>query len=500
MVKKVISLLAAGMTICAAIACAPVATPEKGPWDLHKMVVPVQQSVVTVAAMDAKGDILRIGSGFFIDRIGTLVTNDHVLDNAFAAMVKTVDGEIHAINAVIASNPLVDLIKVRVQIAPEQSIPVMLSDDEPVIANRVVVIGSPMGLAHTISEGIIAAVRYHPTLGKVYQLTAPISPGSSGGPVLDLKGQVIGVVSFQTAQGQNINFAVAAKALQSLTIEAREPSIAEWTLGKGARNPRLAAALCHQGARLSIKGEYKAALDYFRQATVANPENPHAWNGLGSCYIGLNQPDHAIEAFNRSIAAAPEDAGGYFMLAMFYKELGQSGRQIESLARVIRIDPENLNARMEMADAYGRMGQTKTQIETYRQILKLNPDHMPTLRRIGRVLGRVGRYNEALETLRRAGTLAPDNAGIYFDMGVIYHARKLPKEELQAYIRAIRADPQMVPAHFGIARLFLRQGDLKRALQEYAILKSLDKEAARNLYEMIYPESIDKTRKAGPEK
>jgi tetratricopeptide (TPR) repeat protein len=479
--------------------CSQPVAPERKPWDLHKMVASVQESVVTVAAVGAKGDILRIGSGFFIDRNGTLVTNDHVLDDAFAAKVKTVDGEIFTISTVTASNPLVDLIKVRVQIPPEQSVPAVLSDDDPGIADRVVVIGSPMGLAHTISEGIVAAVRNHPTLGKVYQLTAPISPGSSGGPVLNLRGQVIGVVSFQTVQGQNINFAVAIHALRTLSIEAREPSIAEWTLEKGARNPRLAAALCHQGARLSIKGKYEAALDYFRQATEANPDDPHAWSGLGSCYIGLNQPDHAIEALNRSIAVAPEDAAGHLMLAMYYKELGQFGRQIESLSQILRIDPENMGAHMDMADAYGRLGQTAKQIETYRQILKLKPDHVPTLQRMGRALGRVGRYKEALEALHRAGTLEPDNAEIYFEMGVIYNARNLPKEELQAYIRAIRVDPQMVPAHFSIALLFLKNGNRNMALQEYAILKSLDREVARKLFEMIYPESIDKTPAAEPD-
>jgi tetratricopeptide (TPR) repeat protein len=481
-----------------AFACSRPVVQEREPWDLHKMVAPVQPSVVTVAAMGANGNILRIGSGFFIDRNGTLVTNDHVLDDAFAGKVKTADGGIFTISAVIASNPLVDLIKVRVKIPPAQSVPAVLSADDPGIADRVVVIGSPMGLAHTISEGIVAAVRKHPTLGKVYQLTAPISPGSSGGPVLNLKGQVIGVISFQTVLGQNINFAVAINALQTLTIEAREPSIAEWTLEKGTGNPHQAANLCRQGVRLSIRGRYEAALNYFQQATEANPEDPHAWSGLGSCYIGLNQPDHAIEAFHRSIAVAPEDASGYLMLAMYYKELGQFGRQIDSLSRVIRIDPRNVSARMELADAYGRLGQTDAQIETYKKILEFKPDHVPTLHHMGRVLGRIGRYDKALETLRRAGNLAPDNAEIYYDMGVIYNARHLPAEELRAYIRAIRADPQMVPAHFSIAQLFLKQGNRKMALQEYTILKSLNREVARHLFEMIYPESLDTYRKAKP--
>jgi tetratricopeptide (TPR) repeat protein len=496
--RNKIRLSIPGIVAFFAVACSQATAPRDKAWDLHKVVAPVQRSVVTVAAMGVEGDVLRIGSGFFIARDGTLVTSDHVLDGALEAKVKTAEGGIFPINAVIAHSPLADLVKVRVQIPPELSAPAALADRKPAIADRVVVIGSPMGLSQTISEGIIAAVRRHASFGEVYQLTAPTSPGSSGGPVLNLKGQVIGVVSFQTTLGQNINFAVAINALQMMSPATGEPSIAEWTLGNAARDPGQAATLCRQGAQLSIKGEYKAALDYFRQAAVANPEDPHAWSGLGSCYIGLNQPSRAIEALNRSVAAAPDDASGHFMLAMYFKDLGQYGQQVDSLSRVIGIDPENIKARMELAGAYDRLGKTEAQLETYRGILEIKPDHVPALQRMGQSLGRIGRYDEALDMLHRAGALAPDNAEIYYDMGAIYNSRNLPAEELKAYVQAIRVDPQMVGPHYGIALLFLRQGNRELALQEYAILKNLDEDMAQRLFKIIYPHSIDniKTKKS----
>ena len=114
---------------------------------------------------------------------------------------------------------------------------------------------------------------------------------------------------------------------------------------------------------------------------------------------------------------------------------------------------------------------------------------------MGQALGRIGRYGEALGTLRHAVALAPENAEIHYAMGVIFNARKLPSEELQSYILAIRSDPQMVPAHFSIAVLFLKEGNPQLALREYAILKSLDEDAAQRLFEMIYPGNFDKGRK-----
>ena len=301
-------------------------------------------------------------------------------------------------------------------------------------------------------------------------------------------------MSFQTARGQNLNFAVSVKALQMLTDEAQELSVAEWTIQKSGADPDLAVSLCRQGAQLSIRGKYEAALDYYQKAAEANPGNPDTWRGLGSCYIGLDKPDDALQAFHRSIAVDPDDAAGHFLLAMYYKALGQFQREIPSLLRVVHIAPDNVQARFELGEAYGRLGRTDAQADAYRGILELDPDHVSALQRLGQTVGRMGRYDEALDLLRKASTLAPDNAEIYFDIGVTYGLKHMPEEELRAYARAIRADPQMVPAHFNIALIFLEQGNRKLTLQQYAILKSLDKEAAERLFKKIYPESMEEIR------
>ena len=491
MLKQLHSLIALTATALLMSACSGSMAPAQRYGHLNEMVAPIQKSVVTVAAFDMDGGLSQIGSGFFIDTKGTLVTNYHVLDGAYRAAVKTADGEKYPIIAVIAHNRLVDLMKVRVQIPDGLAVPVAMASEEPGIADRVVVIGSPMGLEQTISEGIVSAIREHPASGKVYQLTAPISPGSSGGPALNLKGEVVGVVTFQAAKGQNLNFAVSVKTVQMLTDETRERSIAEWTIQKSGRDPRLAAALCSRGAQLSIKGKYEAALDYFQKATEINPDDPDAWHGLGSCYIGLNQPGDAIEAYHQSIAADPDNADAHFMLAMYYKVLKQYPQAISALEQVISIDPGNVQARSELAGAYGALDQTDAQIDSFKQILKIAPDHMPTLLMMGQTLRDTGRYDDALDLLRKASALQPDNGQIYFDIGVTYQFKNLPQEELRAYTRAIRANPRMAAAHYNIGMLFLGRGNRKLALHQYDILKSLDAEMAERLFGKIYTENID---------
>jgi tetratricopeptide (TPR) repeat protein len=462
---------------------------RKPSWSLKEVVEPIRQSVATVINYDVDGDISSIGSGFFISASGILVTNFHVLDGAYSASIKTVDGNQYPVAAVLANNQLADLIKVRVDIAGGRVRPVVLAREQPAVADSVFVVGSPMGLEQTVSEGIISAVRKMPAGGKVFQLTAPISMGSSGGPVLDSSGKVIGVVTFQVARGQNLNFAVSVDALEMLTDEASQPSIAEWTIRNSRKGPALAAALCSKGSGLTIQGKYEEALTYFQKAAETSPDDPDAWYGLGSCYVGLDQPDEAIAAYKRPIERDPENERAHFILAMYYKALGQFELVIPPLLEVIRIDPANLRAQFELGRAYGALERTGEQIDTFQKILDHQPDHIPTMLDLGATLGKIGHFNEAMALFTQASSLEPDNELIHYNIGVTYSRMDKPEAAIRAYTHAIRANPRMAAAHYNLGVAYFKQGRRKRALDQYEILQGLGSDSATKLFESIYPES-----------
>jgi tetratricopeptide (TPR) repeat protein len=447
--------------------------------------------VVTVVNYDVNGEVSSIGSGFFISKSGELLTNFHVMDGAYNAEIKTHDGSQYPIETVLARSQLIDLIKVRVDIPDNQVTPVVLSREATAVADSIFVVGSPMGLEQTVSEGIISAVREMPTGAKILQLTAPISRGSSGGPVLNRDGEVIGVVTFQAARGQNLNFAISIDALDMLSEEGSQLSIAEWTIRNSEQGPALAAALCSQGSRLSIQGEYEEALTYFKKAAETNPEDPDTWYGLGSCYVGLDQPEDAIAAYNRPILQDPDNALAHFVLAMYYKTIGQYEQVVPSLLEVVRIDPTNLRAKFELGRAYGVLERTDEQIDTFSEILGNNPDHIPTLLDLGATLGKVGRLDEAIEIFSKAGGLEPDNELIYYNIGVTYNRMNRPDEAIRAYTRAIRANPRMAAAHYNLGVTYLQEGRRKLALDQYEILDELESDAAARLFVKIYPESSE---------
>ena len=161
----------------------------------------------------ANGDRARLGSGFFVAQ-DLIATNLHVVHGALNCCAKLVNqtNECH-IEGYTHIDVEHDLVILKVT---GVNAPVLWwgNSDSTQIGDTVYAVGNPRGLRGTFSDGIISSIRWD-TNGKVLQMTAPISPGSSGGPVLNDKGNVIGI-SFMTYDGQNLNFAIPSNHLSVL--------------------------------------------------------------------------------------------------------------------------------------------------------------------------------------------------------------------------------------------------------------------------------------------
>ncbi len=157
-----------------------------------------------------------IGSGFFISDQGYVVTNKHVLYDISKAEIKTAAGNVYKINRIIAEDQDGDLVIASSDTPASEAFPVILTGNLPEVGEKIIVIGNPLGLEQTVSDGIVSAVRRNQKAVEFIQVTAPISAGNSGGPLLNMRGEVIGVAAFQYRQGQNLNFCVAAERLIDL--------------------------------------------------------------------------------------------------------------------------------------------------------------------------------------------------------------------------------------------------------------------------------------------
>jgi tetratricopeptide (TPR) repeat protein len=454
--------------------------------NLTKLVKKIQSAVVTVVVYDINDQVANIGTGFFIDDQGHLITNYHVLVGKYSAEIKTIDGKTYSIKHIVAENESTDLIKVQVDIPNKDLKWLDISDDLPSIAERIIVVGSPMGLEQTVSEGIVSSVREIPGLGKFFQMSAPISPGSSGSPVINLKGDVIGVATFQFAQGQNLNFAISTKSVKALKPKITPVTISEWTYALSKQKPRLAAEMCQKGFSFSINGQDQKALHYFKKATERDPNDPVAWYGLGYCQAGLNNQDAAIDAYKQAIRVNPYDEATHFHLGNYYAYIGRFENAIEIFKQVISINPKFEAAHFNLGVAYAKLGKFNEGRKAFEQVIQINPASASGHYHAALAYHELGRYNDAVEANRQVIRLKPDFVAAHFNLGVVYGKLGQSDAEIAAYKEAIRIDPNFAPAHYNIGYAFLLQGNKSAALEQYKILKQLDVDAANKLFDSIY--------------
>lgn len=170
-------------------------------------------SVVMIVIHDRTGKPTGSGSGIMVGKDGYILTNNHVANGGMFYSVKIEnDEEVYMTDEVIKYNSVLDLALLRIQ-RRLKSLPVYAGDKELVRGQKVVAIGSPLGLFNSVSDGIISAFRNVDGV-EMIQFTAPISHGSSGGALLNMYGEVIGISTAGMDSGQNLNLAVGYKNIR----------------------------------------------------------------------------------------------------------------------------------------------------------------------------------------------------------------------------------------------------------------------------------------------
>jgi S1-C subfamily serine protease len=313
---------------------------------------------VAVATYDAQGEALMTGSGFFL-RPGQVVTNLHVLRGAQRCEIKTLDGKgrVFPVAGTLAVDEEGDLALLSVDVPPaDSSLRQRVSELAAVLPDegeQIVVIGNPLKLEGSVTDGIVSAVREVPNLGKIIQITAPISHGNSGSPVFNMKGQVVGVVTVKVTNGQNINLAIGAarvaqlrpgqlRSLAALPVREKLSDIAESSYRTGLDSLWL--------------GNYDNAIGYFETAANRNPRRADAWVQVGYCKVKQGKSEEAIRAYQHALELKPNSEEIHNKLGDAYYYAGRMREAIASYSRAASLRPDNADAHYNLAVAYFESG------------------------------------------------------------------------------------------------------------------------------------------------
>ena len=426
-------------------------------------------ATVSLEMQDSNGDTLGHGSGFFV-RPNLIATNFHVIDGAakgYARLVNT--ATTYPIEGFTAANEANDLALLKV--TAHGVTPLPLGDSDAVqIGETVYVAGNPLGFEGTFSDGIISGRRDSAGKKERLQMTAPISPGSSGGPVLNRKGEVIGVSTslYNPLFGQNLNFAVTSKALQALLAQSGLPKPLPYRAAASYFTYLL------RGYERNLSGDFEGALREFTHAIRLDPDGAGGYVLRGITKAALGKLSAAIVDYDEAIRLDPKYALAYYNRGYAKAELRRYAAAILDFDEAIRLHPNDANAYFNRGYARGQLGKYYGAIADYNEAIRLNPKYANAYHNRGYAKRRLGRYAAAIVDYSEAIRLDSTVAKTYVNRG--YAKRRLGRyaAAILDYDEAIRLDPNDALAYHNRGYDKAELGQHSAAILDYDAAIRLD--------------------------
>jgi hypothetical protein len=308
MVKGFTTKLAFLIFIVAGVVVAQAGRPKE---DIPALAKSAKGAIVTVVMSDNDKPISR-GTGFLVRPDGVIVTNYHVIETGDVAMVKFADGAIVPVDGVLALDKVRDLAIIKIHGKTFRTL-ALGNSDQIQVGEEVVAIGSPLGLEQTVSNGILSGVRTDKDAGgRFLQVTAPITHGSSGGPLFNMAGEVIGITSLGFEGSGDLNFAIPINDAKHLLLNRssnlqslpNEPA----PVGAGRADQSQPAnmeqqKMCAEQSERAFRGRFPDG----RYAGAHVNYTSHYNTERGVCFVQMNtsrlSPDPKIltRLFNKSI-------------------------------------------------------------------------------------------------------------------------------------------------------------------------------------------------------
>ena len=176
--------------------------------DFSAIVNDVLQSTVSIKTNVGQG------SGAIIDRKGYIITNVHVINGASTVKAATYSGKTYDVNVLAGYDSSADIAVLKID-APDLRAFNFGDSDSVKIGEKVIAAGNPAGLAFTVTEGIVSAFRTFNNINYI-QTDVPINPGNSGGPLINTKGEIIGINNFKVGGFEGLGFAISSNEVRSV--------------------------------------------------------------------------------------------------------------------------------------------------------------------------------------------------------------------------------------------------------------------------------------------
>jgi S1-C subfamily serine protease len=369
-------------------------------FDVKKLAATTRPAVALVTVLDKTGKPLKRGTGFFVSPDGKLVTNAHVIEGADSASAKLENGATYSIFGVLKAALDKDLVLLQAEAKDVPSLTVSHEPSLPDVGSRIAVIGSPLGLEGTVSDGIISGHRDATKDDQWLQMTAAVSPGSSGSPVVDESGKVVGIATFVIHNAQALNFARPIAYISQLLDQTNAGTEVApfWTVAANSKNVVLNDPDFVAAENALQKDDAATALKLLNGIAAKYAENDAFLFKLGVVYERLNLLDDAVQAYQHALKLEPTSGIGWTSLG-------------STLAKLKRF--------AEAEDAA-------------KQAVKQSPDYGPAWALLGKLYSDESRYAEAADAFQKATQLMPKDAEFWRSLADSYSKMNEPVKSQEA--------------------------------------------------------------------
>ena len=417
-------------------------------------------STVILEMKDASGQLLGIGGGFFIQG-NQIVTSFHVIEGAKRGAVKLLGKSTkYNIEGIAAKNEKHDLVILQV---PNFRIPPLPlgNSDVTEIGETVYIAGNPKESTEAFSYGIISSIQ-ESSAGKRLQMMTMVPPWSSGIPVLNEKGEVIGISARSVADGQNPNFIIPVNYLKTL-LTWSEPAR---PLSQG--KPLVSAETYFRwGYTKSELGQYESAIADYDMAIQLRPDYAIAYNDRGVVKGKLGEYKAAIEDYDEAVRIKPDCVVAYYNRGRTKDQLEQVSAAIEDYNIAIELEPAYTDAYNDRGVVKGKLGEYDAAIGDYDKAIDLNPNYAIAYNNRGMAKSVLKQHDAAIGDYDEAIDLKPNYADAYYNRGNARSALKQYDAAIADYDEAICLKSDYAMAYYNRGNAKTNLGRVSEAAQDF---------------------------------
>lgn len=420
----------------------PVAA-AKTPAQIFAQVSPY---LVSVNMVDAQGKPVAQGSGVMI-RSAKVITTCDVAGKGKTAQVRRSGKSFKA----VLQQAQTERNLCHLDVSKLQSPPIVLGTARKLsIGERIYAVGVPLGKEGkeegrerepVLKEGTVTGLRFYDG-SKYARISTAISSGFSGGGLFDKEGNLIGILSPQVVQGEELTFVLPVDWIDGLGKEK----------GKARSSPAVSSKSglhsLNRALALEKKADWRGLLKLSQQEVKRDPANATAWFNVGIASCNLKQYAQAVQAYREAIRNQAEYGEAWHKLGVAYANLKDYDNALQAYEDALRMEPDNADAWYDLGNTYYDLKKYPHAIHAYREALRIYAENPNAWYKLGITYDDLKLYEEAVEAYRETVEIQPENADAWYKLGVDYAVLEERGKMREIYQTLRKLDPARAEQYF----------------------------------------------------